>query len=313
MAPMLSDGNGVWGLETPAQSASVGGRLRYPHPPHLRSEPAPGAARIPTPTVSHFDPRWTSARAVASGGSLLSMSPSVTTTNSSALGTSYTGSTLGFIASDSVSESGLSTASNHATGTAAVLAAAANNLRVTGLGITDPMSSGASTPLPPNYVLPSPITESDADTPTVVTSARLARLTFNSAPRTPVSSTGFPPLPGTVPGSDDGDDDDIMELEGDGDVSAVSAAAQAPVVPQPHAIVVSPSADEAPSQLSADGKHLAAAPALPDTPLMCATGRKGRARSGAMTEKRRLHIGFLNDCEKCQARVPGHYSHLLPA
>jgi hypothetical protein len=31
----------------------------------------------------------------------------------------------------------------------------------------------------------------------------------------------------------------------------------------------------------------------------------GRARSG------RLHMGFLNDCEKCIQKVPGHYSHIL--
>lgn len=31
----------------------------------------------------------------------------------------------------------------------------------------------------------------------------------------------------------------------------------------------------------------------------------GRARTG------RLHMGFLNGCEKCMQKVPGHYSHIL--
>ncbi|OCT51031.1 hypothetical protein CLCR_08940 [Cladophialophora carrionii] len=31
----------------------------------------------------------------------------------------------------------------------------------------------------------------------------------------------------------------------------------------------------------------------------------GRARTG------RLHMGFLNDCEKCLQKVPGHYSHII--
>lgn len=31
----------------------------------------------------------------------------------------------------------------------------------------------------------------------------------------------------------------------------------------------------------------------------------GRARTG------RLHMGYLNDCEKCIQKVPGHYSHII--
>ena len=40
--------------------------------------------------------------------------------------------------------------------------------------------------------------------------------------------------------------------------------------------------------------------------------RKGRARSGAFTGKGRFSMGFREDCEKCRARIPGHYSHFLP-
>jgi len=42
------------------------------------------------------------------------------------------------------------------------------------------------------------------------------------------------------------------------------------------------------------------------------TPRKGRARSGAFTEKRKYVVGYREDCEKCRHRVPGHYSHFLP-
>lgn len=42
------------------------------------------------------------------------------------------------------------------------------------------------------------------------------------------------------------------------------------------------------------------------------TPRKGRARSGAFTEKRKYAVGYREDCEKCRNRVPGHYSHFLP-
>lgn len=41
--------------------------------------------------------------------------------------------------------------------------------------------------------------------------------------------------------------------------------------------------------------------------------RMGRQRSGALfTEKKRFHLGYLDDCDKCRARVPGHHSHFLP-
>ncbi|KAF2834743.1 hypothetical protein M501DRAFT_999990 [Patellaria atrata CBS 101060] len=42
--------------------------------------------------------------------------------------------------------------------------------------------------------------------------------------------------------------------------------------------------------------------------------KRGRARSGAIaTEKKKFSMGYREDCPKCQARVPGHYSHFLPA
>ncbi|OCK78715.1 hypothetical protein K432DRAFT_356302 [Lepidopterella palustris CBS 459.81] len=40
--------------------------------------------------------------------------------------------------------------------------------------------------------------------------------------------------------------------------------------------------------------------------------KKGRARSGAITDKRKFSMGYREDCDKCRARVPGHYSHFLP-
>ncbi|KAI9757292.1 MAG: hypothetical protein M4579_003503 [Chaenotheca gracillima] len=43
---------------------------------------------------------------------------------------------------------------------------------------------------------------------------------------------------------------------------------------------------------------------------------RGRARYRPDVEKRTkpvLTMGFRADCEKCRARVPGHYSHVLPA
>jgi hypothetical protein len=46
----------------------------------------------------------------------------------------------------------------------------------------------------------------------------------------------------------------------------------------------------------------------PPTP----TARKGRARSGAFTGKGRFSMGYRDDCDKCRARIPGHYSHFLP-
>ena len=39
---------------------------------------------------------------------------------------------------------------------------------------------------------------------------------------------------------------------------------------------------------------------------------RGRKRSIAVpTEKRRFCMGYRDDCEKCKARVPGHFSHFL--
>jgi len=40
--------------------------------------------------------------------------------------------------------------------------------------------------------------------------------------------------------------------------------------------------------------------------------RTGRARSGAITEKKRIFMGYLEDCEKCRSRTPGHLTHFLP-
>ncbi|KAF2097210.1 hypothetical protein NA57DRAFT_77464 [Rhizodiscina lignyota] len=41
--------------------------------------------------------------------------------------------------------------------------------------------------------------------------------------------------------------------------------------------------------------------------------RKGRARSGALsTQKTRFVMGYREDCEKCRAKVPGHFSHYIP-
>jgi len=45
-----------------------------------------------------------------------------------------------------------------------------------------------------------------------------------------------------------------------------------------------------------------------------ATPRRGRARSGAMTAGttgKRFVMGYRDDCEKCRARVPGHFSHII--
>ncbi|OCL06111.1 hypothetical protein AOQ84DRAFT_441043 [Glonium stellatum] len=42
------------------------------------------------------------------------------------------------------------------------------------------------------------------------------------------------------------------------------------------------------------------------------TAKRGRARSGAITDKRKFSMGYRDDCDKCKARVPGHYSHFLP-
>ncbi|KAL1635322.1 hypothetical protein SLS56_001745 [Neofusicoccum ribis] len=44
-----------------------------------------------------------------------------------------------------------------------------------------------------------------------------------------------------------------------------------------------------------------------------AESKTGRARSGAITGKKKFHMGFREDCAKCQARVPGHNAHFLPS
>jgi hypothetical protein len=41
--------------------------------------------------------------------------------------------------------------------------------------------------------------------------------------------------------------------------------------------------------------------------------RTGRARSGAITaEKKKFVVGYRDDCDKCRAKVPGHWAHFLP-
>ena len=49
---------------------------------------------------------------------------------------------------------------------------------------------------------------------------------------------------------------------------------------------------------------------VPGTPT-----RTGRARSGAITAggqgKKKFVVGFREDCEKCRARMPGHWAHFL--
>ena len=51
-----------------------------------------------------------------------------------------------------------------------------------------------------------------------------------------------------------------------------------------------------------------------DTPISNTPPRTGRSRSGAMSAmNRKIFTGFLEDCEKCRNRVPGHYMHFLPA
>jgi hypothetical protein len=42
------------------------------------------------------------------------------------------------------------------------------------------------------------------------------------------------------------------------------------------------------------------------------TPRTGRARSGAITERRRFFMGYREDCEKCRMKVPNHFAHFLP-
>ncbi|KAL0264174.1 hypothetical protein SLS55_000120 [Diplodia seriata] len=48
-------------------------------------------------------------------------------------------------------------------------------------------------------------------------------------------------------------------------------------------------------------------------PAAAADSKPGRARSGAITGKKKFHMGFREDCPKCQARVPGHNAHFLPS
>ncbi|KAB2579930.1 hypothetical protein BFW01_g2521 [Lasiodiplodia theobromae] len=46
---------------------------------------------------------------------------------------------------------------------------------------------------------------------------------------------------------------------------------------------------------------------------LAAESKSGRARSGAITGKKKFHMGFREDCPKCLARVPGHNAHFLPS
>ncbi|KAF2190919.1 hypothetical protein K469DRAFT_558053 [Zopfia rhizophila CBS 207.26] len=48
-------------------------------------------------------------------------------------------------------------------------------------------------------------------------------------------------------------------------------------------------------------------------PGVVTTPSRGRKRSGAFTGKGRFSMGYREDCDKCRARIPGHYSHFLPA
>ncbi|OJD39755.1 uncharacterized protein BKCO1_2000307 [Diplodia corticola] len=47
--------------------------------------------------------------------------------------------------------------------------------------------------------------------------------------------------------------------------------------------------------------------------MAAADSKPGRARSGAITGKKKFHMGFREDCPKCIARVPGHNAHFLPS
>ncbi|KAF1978441.1 hypothetical protein BU23DRAFT_449878 [Bimuria novae-zelandiae CBS 107.79] len=48
-----------------------------------------------------------------------------------------------------------------------------------------------------------------------------------------------------------------------------------------------------------------------EMPPPSATPTRGRKRSGALTGMGRFSMGYRDDCEKCQLRVPGHYSHFI--
>ncbi|KIW32838.1 uncharacterized protein PV07_04354 [Cladophialophora immunda] len=40
-------------------------------------------------------------------------------------------------------------------------------------------------------------------------------------------------------------------------------------------------------------------------------GGNGNSSPSGRTRSARLHMGYLNDCEKCIQKVPGHYSHII--
>ncbi|KIY00595.1 uncharacterized protein Z520_03258 [Fonsecaea multimorphosa CBS 102226] len=40
-------------------------------------------------------------------------------------------------------------------------------------------------------------------------------------------------------------------------------------------------------------------------------GMDGNSSPSGRTRSARLHMGYLNDCEKCIQKVPGHYSHII--
>lgn len=54
-------------------------------------------------------------------------------------------------------------------------------------------------------------------------------------------------------------------------------------------------------------------PTFETHPASSPESKMGRARSGAVMGKKKFHMGFREDCAKCQARVPGHNAHFLPS
>jgi hypothetical protein len=50
----------------------------------------------------------------------------------------------------------------------------------------------------------------------------------------------------------------------------------------------------------------------PPPPGVVTTPTTGRKRSGALSGRGKFSIGYRDDCEKCNQRVPGHFAHFLP-
>jgi hypothetical protein len=51
-----------------------------------------------------------------------------------------------------------------------------------------------------------------------------------------------------------------------------------------------------------------------DSEISFGVARKGRARSGAITtSSRKIFAGYLQNCDKCRDKVPGHYIHFVDA